>query len=105
MAFDVSMWNYSVGNHLVIVKSLNGNDQTRKRGGGRDFVFNDDGTISVKPARHLVLGTMEPPETGKEGEDGSDTVDLSRVRDSRNEYVKHNEGRKSQCKSNRLEAA
>ena len=55
MVFDVSMWKYQIGNHLVLVKgSLFG--KTRMRGGGRDFVIHEDGTISPKPAQHLVLG-------------------------------------------------
>lgn len=58
MVFDVSMWQFREGNHLVLVKVAPGHasqDATRKYGGGRDFVIHDDGTISPKPAQHLVL--------------------------------------------------
>eukprot|EP00927_Polykrikos_kofoidii_P053189 TRINITY_DN4745_c0_g1_i14.p1 TRINITY_DN4745_c0_g1~~TRINITY_DN4745_c0_g1_i14.p1 ORF type:complete len:406 (-),score=25.32 TRINITY_DN4745_c0_g1_i14:93-1310(-) len=56
MVFDVSMWNYTVGNHLVLVKGHHPGEQTRKEGGGRDFIVNADGTISPAQAMNLILG-------------------------------------------------
>jgi len=56
MVFDVSMWRCVEGNHLVLVKAHTSDQETRKFGGGRDFVVNPDGTISSKPAPHLLLG-------------------------------------------------
>lgn len=58
MVFDVSMWKFHEGNHLVLVKGHTSQQETRKFGGGRDFVIHADGTISPKPARHLLLGNL-----------------------------------------------
>lgn len=53
------MWDYSEGNHLVLVKVCPGHhDLTRKPGGGRDFVLGDadlNGCIAPRSARHMRL--------------------------------------------------
>ena len=59
-AFDVSMWQLHEGRHLVAVKACKGNPggptRMSKDKAGRDFVLNDDGTISMRTAPHLRLG-------------------------------------------------
>lgn len=54
-ALDVSHWRYRPGNTVNLVNGPN-DERTRLAGGGRDFVVNDDGTISCPKAPHLVLG-------------------------------------------------
>lgn len=56
MVFDVAMWQFTAGNHLVLVKGKRPDCPTRKEGGGRSFSVNTDGTISPTPAKWLVLG-------------------------------------------------
>ena len=59
---DVAMWQFIEGNNLVAVIHTAGQaKQTFKGGGGRDFVINDDGTISPKKASHLVVGLEFAP--------------------------------------------
>merc|ERR1712046_27678 len=52
MAFDLAMWVYKQGNHLVCVNGAN-SGRTRLNGGGRDFCIYPDGQIGMKP---LALG-------------------------------------------------
>ena len=54
LTFDVSFWNYSVGNTVNFVGS--GPKGPATEGGGRDWLINDDGTIALKGRPDLVLG-------------------------------------------------
>ena len=60
-AFDICMWQYKVNNHLSLCNGVN-DEMTRisepPGKGGRDFVMNDDGTMSPTAAPQFVLGTM-----------------------------------------------
>lgn len=55
LVFDVAFWNMKVGTPVNFVGGTN-HDKTYSYGGGRDFVINDDGTISCKHFPNLVLG-------------------------------------------------
>lgn len=55
LVFDVAFWNMKVGTPVNFVGGAN-HDKTYSYGGGRDFVINDDGTISCKHFPNLVLG-------------------------------------------------
>jgi hypothetical protein len=52
MVLDVAMWKYEAGNPVNFV----GGGPTEKSGGGRDWVINDDGTISPRHKQEFVLG-------------------------------------------------
>lgn len=54
LTFDVSFWNYSVGNTVNFVGG--GPEGPATAGGGRDWLINDDGTIALKNRPDLVLG-------------------------------------------------
>ena len=57
MVLDVSFWKMESGNTVNWVGGTTKNDATKKSGGGRDWFVNDDGTISCKHRRDLILGT------------------------------------------------
>jgi len=67
--FDISMWQYKEGNHLVIVSGPTF-EKTRAKGGGRDFNFNSDGSISPTHANHLRLGMSYIPASNPPPQDG-----------------------------------
>ena len=54
------MWKYEAGNDLNFVGHQSARGETFKHGGGRSFVLNADGTMSVSTAPHLVLGMNIP---------------------------------------------
>ena len=56
LVFDVAFWNMQKGNVVNFVGGTSTTDPTKKAGGGRDWIINDDGTISAKHHQHLVLG-------------------------------------------------
>jgi len=58
LVFDVDCWKYTVGNAVNLVKEGSPDPVTDRRGGGRDFKINSDGTISPVKAPHLVLGRV-----------------------------------------------
>jgi hypothetical protein len=61
---DISNWKYTLNNVIVLLSEHSNygqNDDVRiekTRGGGRDFIVNDDGTISPKHATNFVLGIL-----------------------------------------------
>jgi len=56
----VAFWKYHANNAVSLVQAPPGNnEQTCKRGEGRDWIVNGDGTISCKPFPDLVLGCVE----------------------------------------------
>lgn len=59
LVFDVSFWKMEVGNTVNFVGGTTAADATKKGGGGRDWVLEDNGTIAAKHHRHLVLGFRE----------------------------------------------
>ena len=56
LVFDVSFWRMETGNTVNFVGGTTHNEKTKQGGGGRDWVINDDGTVSAKHHQHLVLG-------------------------------------------------
>ena len=57
LVFDVSFWKMEINNTVNFVGGTNqGKERTKLGGGGRDFVLNDDATISPKNAPQLCLG-------------------------------------------------
>ena len=63
MVFDVSMWNLTEGNHLVLVKGVGPKSKNTMKEGdnkGRLFQLNADCSISPTRAPHLVLGATRP---------------------------------------------
>ena len=56
MVFDVSLWNFEIGNEIIIVKGPEGT--TRVGDGGRSLVINADGSISPRKAMHLAFGIL-----------------------------------------------
>eukprot|EP00802_Teleaulax_amphioxeia_P008287 Tamp_08295.p1 GENE.Tamp_08295~~Tamp_08295.p1 ORF type:complete len:739 (-),score=125.09 Tamp_08295:131-2116(-) len=70
MVFDVSMWNLTEDNHLVLVKGVGskaGNTMNESDNKGRLFTQNSDGTLSPTRAPHLVLGATLPAAVGAAG--------------------------------------
>jgi len=63
MVFDISYWNYEAGNTVNLVGSQFSNEKSRRGGGGRTFIVNNDGTISSAKAPNLVLGFDLPDVT------------------------------------------
>lgn len=55
LVFDVAFWQMKVGTPVNFVGG-SAPDKTYMYGGGKDFVINDDGTISCKHQPSLVLG-------------------------------------------------
>ena len=71
--FDVCMWSYKQGIHLNILEGF-GNDGThdvgktrasKKGGGGREFIVNEDGTIGCQAAPEFVFGSEFAPDGWK----------------------------------------
>merc|ERR1712100_707396 len=57
LVFDVSFWKMEINNTVNFVGGTNqGKERTKLGGGGRDFVLNDDATISPKNAPQFCLG-------------------------------------------------
>ena len=62
LVLDVSEWKMIAGNTVNYVGARPGSSaKTKERGGGRDWIVNDDSTISAKHSPGLVLG-MEQTE-------------------------------------------
>ena len=57
LVLDVAFWRMEEGQVVNFVGGTNAKDKTMLGGGGRDWVINNDGTISAKHHPHLVLGT------------------------------------------------
>lgn len=55
LVFDVAFWNMQPGTSVNFVGGPS-NAKTYLYGGGKDFIINDDGTISCKHVPNLVLG-------------------------------------------------
>ncbi len=55
LVFDIAFWDMKAGTAVNFVGGWN-YQKTYQYGGGRDFVINDDGTISCKHFPNLVLG-------------------------------------------------
>lgn len=56
LVLDVTHWKFEEGTTVNFVGGTSKKKKTRIIGGGRDWVINGDGTISVKKHSHLVLG-------------------------------------------------
>lgn len=56
LVLDVAFWRMDQGNVVNFVGGTSNENNTKKGGGGRDWLINDDGTISAKHHPHLVLG-------------------------------------------------
>ena len=56
LVFDVDDWRMEVGRTVNFVGGTTDDEKTKQEGGGRDWIINDDGTISAKHHPHLVLG-------------------------------------------------
>ena len=55
-ALDVAFWNITEGNKVNFFKPVNDDSTVFVKGGGRDWTWNDDGTIASKLNPDLVLG-------------------------------------------------
>jgi len=56
LVFDVSFWKMEPGNTVNFVGGTNAKEKTMLGGGGRDWIIDDDGSISPKRHSHLSLG-------------------------------------------------
>ena len=56
LVFDVAFWTMREGNVVNFVGGTSTTNPTKAAGGGRDWIINDDGTISAKHHTHLALG-------------------------------------------------
>ena len=64
--FDVAWWRYEPFNDVNLVNEKYDKSKTKIGGGGRSFVCNEDGTISLRHAPHLVLGVKQDAHAEKE---------------------------------------
>ena len=57
LVFDVKDWNYKEGNAVNFVGGIpTAKTKTKKYGGGRDWLINEDGTIGLRHQPQFVLG-------------------------------------------------
>ena len=59
---DISFWKYTENNTVNLVRHAGGQEKkTFTGGGGRDFVQNENGTITPSKAKHFFLGSQFAP--------------------------------------------